>query len=318
MPHEIVDRFERGTPDALAGGVNPIEKERALAARRRARSATFWKMLVSATAGAALAIIVVVTVRDRHAGRNDSPEEAREPTPRLVDSSSAAAAEPIGAPTRAFDDTTGGDWSGSMGGSTTTTSAEIDAGEDATAVVRVPAVATAPPAMAPPVPPVETTSDAGTLAAPDAALATTAQDAGALPSFDAGTPRTNATDAGIVDFTSQQPWAPPSMSAGAGPFATEAPYWSASAFVSDPNAGAGRFATEAPPWAASAFVSDPNAGAGPFTTERNTPAFGVFPYSYALPLLMEQARQEQQQQILQQVQQQAQQAGQAQAQQPQQ
>ncbi|MDB5215219.1 MAG: hypothetical protein JWO86_3146, partial [Myxococcaceae bacterium] len=39
------------------------------------------------------------------------------------------------------------------------------------------------------------------------------------------------------------------------------------------SAGAGRFVTEAPFWAASAWVSDPNAGAGPFTTERNTPGY---------------------------------------------
>jgi hypothetical protein len=68
------------------------------------------------------------------------------------------------------------------------------------------------------------------------------------------------------------------MSAGAGPFSTQAPYWGASAWVPDPNAGAGRFTTEAPPWSASALTSDPNAGAGPFTTEWNIPGFGVWPY----------------------------------------
>jgi hypothetical protein len=73
------------------------------------------------------------------------------------------------------------------------------------------------------------------------------------------------------------------MSAGAGPFLTEAPYWAASAFVSNPEAGAGRFITDAPPWAASAFTSNPNAGAGPFTTERNIPAYGVLPYYMIVP-----------------------------------
>jgi hypothetical protein len=38
------------------------------------------------------------------------------------------------------------------------------------------------------------------------------------------------------------------------------------------SAGAGRFVTEAPYWGASAFPTNPEAGAGPFQTERNTPA----------------------------------------------
>lgn len=39
------------------------------------------------------------------------------------------------------------------------------------------------------------------------------------------------------------------------------------------SAGAGRFNTEAPYWSSSAFESNPEAGAGPFTTERNTPGY---------------------------------------------
>jgi hypothetical protein len=38
------------------------------------------------------------------------------------------------------------------------------------------------------------------------------------------------------------------------------------------NAGAGRFVTEAPFWGASSFPSNPDAGAGQFQTERNSPA----------------------------------------------
>jgi hypothetical protein len=38
------------------------------------------------------------------------------------------------------------------------------------------------------------------------------------------------------------------------------------------SSGAGRFVTEAPYWSSSAWASNPEAGAGPFQTERNTPA----------------------------------------------
>ena len=114
---------------------------------------------------------------------------------------------------------------------------------------------------------------------PSTRRATRAPRAAGTRSDDQTTREASAPDAGDAGAAqARDPWAPPSMSAGAGPFSTQAPYYGASAWVPNPNAGAGRFTTEAPPWAASAFESNPTAGAGAFTTEWNIPAYGVWPY----------------------------------------
>jgi hypothetical protein len=45
------------------------------------------------------------------------------------------------------------------------------------------------------------------------------------------------------------------------------------------SAGAGAFITEAPYWSGTAFPTNPEAGAGPFTTERSAPGYGPYgPY----------------------------------------
>ena len=143
--------------------------------------------------------------------------------------------------------------------------ADVDAGHAA------PPGPLAPPTVVASAPARDASADAGEITA----ATTTMEDATAPERPTARAAR----DAGAAP----DPFAPPSMSAGAGPFLTEAPYHSSSAFVSNPDAGAGRFMTEAPPWSASAFVSNPEAGAGPFTTERNVPAFGVRPFAVLWP-----------------------------------
>jgi hypothetical protein len=172
-----------------------------------------------------------------------------------------------------------------------------------------PAVATAPPAVvtAPPADASIVTMDGGVvvvqagggrtivIAPPASAPPANAElangqatDAGAPPPPEEQTREANvanAPDAGRSHDAGPDLWAPPTMSAGAGSFKTQAPYYTSSAFEWNADAGAGKFTTEAPPWSASALPNgpDPNAGAGPFTTEWNIPGFGVFPYWVAYP-----------------------------------
>ena len=263
---------------------------------RRARSARMWKMIVSASAAGALTVALVTSLRDDHASRardgHGDAAETQEPsrvettgaeTPRPAETRSARAAT-VGIPNAPVspDDTAGttpgasGDGTAGAISTTTTSSATVDAAPLATAPL-----ATAPPATAP-----IATAAAPTATAPPADTSSdgsTTSDAGAAPApgSDQGQYAREASapdGGGARDAQAPDPWAPPSMSAGAGPFSTQAPYWGASSWVSNPNAGAGRFPTEAPPWSASAFTSDPNAGAGPFTTEWNIPGYGAWPY----------------------------------------
>ena len=226
---------------------------------QRARSARAWKIVAGASAAAAISVVLATSLHDRSA-RGDHVDPAPDskwtalifmtltaaPSEEVVKAASSAPPPPpatiVTSPT------------------TTTTSATVDVRDDA--AVRP---ALVPIAAAPAVIPVDMPGDAGAMdhAATARPADTTSPSDTATAAADAGRPQP------------QNLWAPPSMSAGASPFVTDAPYWAASAFVSDPNAGAGRFTTEAPPWAASAFISDPNAGAGPFTTELNIPAWGA-------------------------------------------
>ena len=255
---------------------------------RRARSARMWKMIVSASAAGALTVALVTSLRDDHASRardgHGDAAETQEPsrvettgaeTPRPAETRSARAAT-VGIPNAPVspDDTAGttpgasGDGTAGAISTTTTSSATVDAAPLATAPL-----ATAPPATAPPATatPADVSSDGGSTDA-----GATAAPGGGQDRYASEASATDGGDAGAAQ--ARDPWAPPSMSAGAGPFSTQAPYWGASAWVSDPNAGAGRFTTEAPPWTSSALTSDPNAGAGPFTTEWNIPGYGAWPY----------------------------------------
>jgi hypothetical protein len=238
--------------------------ERREIARRWARSARMWKMIASASAGAALTIALVTSLRGDHATpghpavRGTNTSVGNPDTPTGADQATSATSKSASTGTGPAEIST-----------TRTSSASFDAadaGEEAATErqSRSAPVVTVPPA-APTTLPTETSSDAATPA-----------DAGNTSGDDRATREANAPEARDAGAAlSVDPWAPPSMSAGAGPFSTQAPYWGASAFVSDPNAGAGRFTTEAPPWAASAFTSDRNAGAGAFTTEWNIPGYGA-------------------------------------------
>jgi hypothetical protein len=240
---------------------------------KRARSATFWKVIVSASTAAALSIVAVTWLHDRSDAREEAQHTQRDPAAAVA--ARQLPPVPVSTPTElgvpssdtAFEAST-----------KTTTSARPDAVDVAARSFDLAAPTVAPATR------VATAGRAGSTdagPASDAPYLTTAEatphDDGEARDASASSPSPPPRKA------APNPWAPPRMSAGAGPFLTEAPYWAASAFVSNPEAGAGRFITDAPPWAASAFTSNPNAGAGPFTTERNIPAYGVLPYYMIVP-----------------------------------
>ena len=238
--------------------------ERHASELRRARSATFWKTVVTAGAAFALSVVVITSLQDRRRryARDDDRESRR-----------IATLEARGAASVSTETTPLGDTSDFSARSAAPRPSETAAFAEPMAPTTTPApasfvvvvVAAPTPTLAMPATPLRTLGDPA--AASGAAEKTTA-DRRAAPVAEA--------EANVA-VERPNPWAPPPMSAGAGPFITEAPYWGASAFVSDPDTGAGRFLTDAPPWAASAFTSNPNAGAGPFTTERTLPAYGLWP-----------------------------------------
>jgi hypothetical protein len=247
----------------------------------RARSATFWKVIVSASAAAAVSIASVTWLRDRSDAREEAQHTQREPA------AAVAARQLPRVPVRTATELVVPSSDTAFGASTTVTTITTSARPDAVDVaarssdLAAPTIAlTAAPATR-----VATAGRAGSTDAGPTSHAPELTTAEASPPHDEGEARdaSASTPSPPPRKAAPNPWAPPRMSAGAGPFLTEAPYWAASAFVSNPEAGAGRFITDAPPWAASAFTSNPNAGAGPFTTERNIPAYGVLPYYLTVP-----------------------------------
>jgi hypothetical protein len=246
----------------------------------RARSATFWKVIVSASAAAAVSIASVTCLHDRGDTRDEAQHNQREPAAAVA--ARQLPRVPVSTATEFVVPSSDNAFGASTTITTITTSARTDAADVAARSfdLAAPTVALTPA-------PVTRVATAGRAGRTDAGPTSDAPDltpAEASP-YDEGEPRaaSASTPSPPPRKAAPNPWAPPRMSAGAGPFLTEAPYWAASAFVSNPEAGAGRFITDAPPWAASAFTSNPNAGAGPFTTERNIPAYGVLPYYQTVP-----------------------------------
>lgn len=260
-------------------------KQRSAEAKaRRARSATFWKVLVSATTAAASTAALVLTLADHRAtARADVPAryDVLDRTGVTITTAAELSAPPLAAPGRSVDV----DLDAPQSGTASSRSASVPADERSTPVpsaspdvasvaVGEPAPSVSGPAMAEPArasatPAVVTTSAPEEAAPPPAPTVAIAE---AAPPRELRDPRGNPVD---PDDHGVNPNAP-AMSAGAGQFTTEAPPWSASAFESNPNAGAGRFTTDAPSWSASSFQSNPEAGAGRFTTEWNIPAYGAW------------------------------------------
>ena len=244
---------------------------------RTKRSATIWKIIVAAAGASALTAVIVASCLDR--------DEARRGTePAFVETTSVTAVTPPAAqpvapvrvtPAPATRDSTGGVASGAADDSAPSATAN-GATTSTTTVTSAPLATQVQPrqmSYSPVTVPFESangdTSTSGTNGTGPGTNGAAGPNAG--PNGSNINPPTNgATDAA-------------SLGVDAGPNAGHASHLN-----NDPNnrgsnpqsppmsAGAGRFVTEAPYWGASAWTSDPNAGAGPFTTERNTPAYGTY------------------------------------------
>ena len=245
--------------------------------QRTKRSATIWKIIVAAAGASALTAVVVASCLDRDVARRDLDE------PGFVETTSATTtATPVaGAPTTAAASTpaTTRDSTGGIApNGADNGGAEIPAGapSSATTITSAPMSMPAQPrqqSYSPvPVPFERANGDSSTSGT-----------AGTTGTTDAGNvhragPNAGPTGSNINPSTIGTTEAA-AASNDAGPNAGHASHAN-----NDPNnrgsnpesppmtSGAGRFVTEAPYWSSSAWMSNPEAGAGPFETERNTPA----------------------------------------------
>ena len=232
---------------------------------RTKRSATMWKIVVAAAGTSALTAMVVASCLDRDVARRDAQEPAFVQTTSVTTTTATPGTTPAtpapqaaavaAAPSPATRDTTGGVAAGGeaedTAGTTSTSTTTITSGPAATQVpvrqlnyTRVPV-------------PFESangdTSSSGTNGTSSSGSTGTGGARDAAPSATDGGATRNDDSRRVEDRNRGSNPQAPSYSAGAGGFVTEAPYWGASA-----------------------WTSDPNAGAGPFTTERNTPAYGSY------------------------------------------
>ena len=223
-----------------------------------------WKIIVAAAGTSALTAMVVASCLDRDVARRDAQEPAFVQTTSVnttatpgttpVTPAPQAAAVAV-APSPATRDTTGGV---AAGGESADTAGTSTTGTSTTTITSAPAATQAPARQLNytrvPVPFESAngdTSTSGTTGGNGSNGSGGARDA--APSATDGGATRNDDSRRVEDRNrGSNPQAPP-YSAGAGGFVTEAPYWGASA-----------------------WTSDPNAGAGPFTTERNTPAYGSY------------------------------------------
>lgn len=223
---------------------------------RTKRSATIWKIIVGAAGASALTAVIVASCLDRDVARRDLQE------PSYVETTSGTTTTPAPAPAVA------------TATPTPNTTRDSTSGIVPPTVLTVPGttnnnnttITSAP--MAPRVPgPNGDSSTSGTAGTTTTTTngGTTAAGPNAGPDGSNINPPTNAsTDAVAV---------PVGPNAGHASHANNDPNNRGSNPESPAmSGGAGRFVTEAPYWSSSAWTSDPDAGAGPFETERNTPA----------------------------------------------
>jgi hypothetical protein len=232
---------------------------------RRDRSATMWKIIVGAAGASALTAVIVASCLDRGQARRDAAE------PAYVETTAVMVPAPAqGNPASITDGTACAVDNGrAADGTTGTTGATIivpptinnttnilpDGTTSSSITTSGPRSRVSAPAATqiytpnpPPLSAAVTTNGSTDANDPNNRNAPQSSVAGTFaPNPAPTTSPTNGTDPPAIPQGSNPD--APSFSAGAGPFDTEAPYWSSSA-----------------------WKSDPNAGAGPFTTERNTPA----------------------------------------------
>lgn len=215
-----------------------------------------WKIIVAAAGTSALTAMVVASCLDRDVARRDAQEPAFVQTTSVnttvtpgttpVTPAPQAAAVAV-APSPVTRDTTGGVAAGGESADTAGTT-----GTSTTTITSAPAATQAPARQLNytrvPVPFESANGDTSTSGTNGSGGARDA-----APSAADGGAARNDDSRRVEDRNRGSNPQAPSYSAGAGGFVTEAPYWGASA-----------------------WTSDPNAGAGPFTTERNTPAYGSY------------------------------------------
>lgn len=240
------------------------------------RNATFWKIIVGATAASAFTAVAVASCLGRDSAARDTHEltepayvettagtpapvaqeqQLPEENPAPADNATPGAViivnnhAPAGpAPTTTADSTGGA----AAVGQTETTAAGAAPAATGGSVTVIHGTPRANYNYSPrPVPYFETVSPAAT-DAPVAAAAPVAGHAGHAendPKNRPAQPMTTAGPAGtpVAPGTAQSKGsnpAQPSMQAGAGPFITEAPFWTSSAMTPNRDAGAGAFDTE--------------------------------------------------------------------------
>jgi hypothetical protein len=239
---------------------------------RTKRSATMWKIIVAAAGTSALTAMVVASCLDRDVARRDPHEPpfvettsvTTPTTPGATVPTAGQAAPVAAAPSAATRDTTGGVAAGGGVAANGGGAADDTAGTTTSATTGTTTITSAPAAT--PVP-------GRQLKYTRVPLPSESVNGDTSTSGTNGTSRANGTN-GARDA------APSAVDGGAsrndGSRRVEDPNRGSNPQAPSYSAGAGGFVTEAPYWGASAWTSDPNAGAGPFTTERNTPAYGSY------------------------------------------
>lgn len=232
-----------------------------------------WKIIVAAAGTSALTAMVVASCLDRDSARRDAQEPAFVQTTSVTTTATPGttpvtpapqAAAVAVAPSPATRDTTGGVAAGGESADTAGTSTTSTSTTSTTTITSGPATTqgTARQLNYTRVPvPFESANGDTSTSGTNGSNGTSGTD-GSNGTGGARDAAPSATDGGAT--RNDDPRRVEDRNRGSNP---QAPSYSA---------GAGGFVTEAPYWGASAWTSDPNAGAGPFTTERNTPAYGSY------------------------------------------
>ena len=227
-----------------------------------------WKIIVAAAGTSALTAMVVASCLDRDSARRDAQEPAFVQTTSVTTTATPGttpvtpapqAAAVAVAPSPATRDTTGGVAAGGesadTAGTSTTSTTTITSGPATTQETARQLNYTRVPV------PFESANGDTSTSGTNGSNGTSGTD-GSNGTGGARDAAPSAADGGAT--RNDDPRRVEDRNRGSNP---QAPSYSA---------GAGGFVTEAPYWGASAWTSDPNAGAGPFTTERNTPAYGSY------------------------------------------
>lgn len=208
--------------------------------QRTRRSATMWKIIVGAAGASALTAVVVASCVGGDVAQRDLEE------PAYVETTSATTTTRTATPATTRDSTGGIALPAAPNGGADTASAPAPTSQEGTTTVTSAPMAAQVFAQQhePNYTPVRVPFDRASGDSSTSGVAGTTAATTAGVSVDAGPNAGHASHANNdPNNAGSNPDSPP-MSAGAGRFITEAPYWSGTAWTSDADAGAGRFETE--------------------------------------------------------------------------